>query len=693
MYLQWGYVGYPINFTVQYRLADTSPWTSATGLSSSTYYPTGWEAGQRYEWRVRTDCANGNSTAFSPSRFITVPCNAPTYLNVSGLTGSTAQLSWGYYTNTTPYELQWRLQQPINSPYSSATIITNSYSLTGLTAGAGYEYRVRTVCSASATSAFTAPYSFTPQCGAVNYQSAYNITSTGAVLQWSSPNYTSTYNLVYRVVGGPVSTTVSALTGTTFSVTGLSNSTAYEFLVQVICPDGSLSVFSTPFSFTTQCTIPPNVYGYAGSNSANLDWSSYGSDTRYELVYRVVGSPVSTTVTSLSSSGSYVYYALTGLTTNTAYEWQVRTVCADGNRSAFTAPQPFTTTACQVPYAAYESYVISTVARVTWYSITGFQYTVRWRLAGASVWSASATVPASATASNTFYLIAGLTSNTAYEWQVGTLCPDGTQSGFTAIRSFTTNCPVTTTTSVYNISPTDASVYWSANSALNYTVRWRPANSVTTPWNESGTLATGVYYYSLTGLTSGTTYEVQVGTVCGSGIVGYANSVTFVAQCQPPASLYAFPITDRTALLNFSGYSVLPGIRYDVQYQPQGSTGSPTMVSGIGSITLLLTSLSAVTAYTWQVRTICTDGTYSAFSTLQSFTTRTACPAMYTIRDGYWSDYSIWSCGFVPSSAHDVEIRHSVTVSSYSANQARKVGYAVGGKLVYLPGGKLQLGQ
>jgi GEVED domain/Fibronectin type III domain/Pregnancy-associated plasma protein-A len=694
VYLQWGYTG-NTSSVVQYRVVGTTAWTSATVSGGSGYYnPAGLVLGGTYEWQVKVVCTDGNSTGFSPIRTFMVSCNLPTGLSANNLTGSTAQLSW-YGNSNTQYELRWRPQSPANSFYTSVTGLSGStgYALTGLTTGIGYEFQVKTVCSVSASSAFSAPYSFTPQCGSVYYPSAYDISSTGASLYWynSNSNYNIKYNLVYRPVGAPTSTTISGLTSNFYSLTGLTNSTVYECRVQVICPDGSLSVFSEPGSFTTQCSTPGYTYlNTVRSNSAEVGWNGFGSDVRYDLVYRVAGSPTSTTISSLTGT----YYAITGLNTSTVYEWKVRTVCSDGNTSAFSAPLTFTTTACQTPSYNYENYVITTSAQVYWGANAGLNYVLQWRPVGTSGWPSSATVAAPTTGYvySQVYSITGLTNGVAYEWRVGTLCTDNTQSAFTTPRSFTTNCPVPYAY-LNAVSSTAANVSWYINGPLPIVVRWRVMGNPATAWTESGTLAVGTYTYSLTGLTNGNIYEWQVGALCGGGIISYSTSSTFLTQCSIPSYTYYNTTTDKTATLAFGVYN-LPSIgTFDIQFRPQGTT-SWSQITGLSSNTLLLTNLIPATTYEWQARTNCTDGNVSAYSSMTTFITRSACAAMYTVRNGYWNDSSTWSCGFTPTLVHDAEVRHLVTLPNYSpANQARQVKYGAGGRLIYQTGGRLQLGQ
>ncbi|MEZ7127004.1 glycosyl hydrolase family 18 protein [Nonomuraea sp. AD125B] len=169
------------------------------------------------------------------------------------------------------------------------------------------------------------------------------VTSSSVSLAWNA----STDNVAvtgYEVYRG--STLVTTVTGTTYTDTGLTASTAYTYTVRARDAAGNRSAASAAVTATTSNgggtdTSAPSVPGNlrstgVTSNSVSLAWNASTDNvavTGYE-VYR--GSTLVTTVTDTA-------YTDTGLTASTAYTYTVRARDAAGNRSAASAAVTATT--------------------------------------------------------------------------------------------------------------------------------------------------------------------------------------------------------------------------------------------------------------------------------------------------------------------------------------------------------------
>lgn len=119
---------------------------------------------------------------------------------------------------------------------------------------------------------------------------------------------------------------------------------------------------------------------------------------------------------------------------------------------------------------------------------------------------------------------------------------------------------------------------------------------------------------------------------------------------------------------------------------------SPVSFAGITSSPFIcsVTPGSSTTYTLGVVRNSCGAGTFggSAFVTVISGN----CTVMFTVKDGLWSDPTVWSCNRVPVSADPVTVNHVVIVpASYVAN-ALRVSFGVGGGVVYGVGSRLRLG-
>ncbi|MEU6728145.1 glycosyl hydrolase family 18 protein [Nonomuraea wenchangensis] len=169
------------------------------------------------------------------------------------------------------------------------------------------------------------------------------VTSNSVSLAWNA----STDNVAvtgYEVYRG--STLVTTVTGTTYTDTGLTASTAYTYTVRARDAAGNRSAASAAVTATTSNgggtdttapTVPGNLRSTGvTSNSVSLDWNASTDNvavTGYE-VYR--GSTLVATVADTA-------YTDTGLAASTAYTYTVRARDAAGNRSAASAAVTATT--------------------------------------------------------------------------------------------------------------------------------------------------------------------------------------------------------------------------------------------------------------------------------------------------------------------------------------------------------------
>ncbi|MCA0238067.1 MAG: T9SS type A sorting domain-containing protein [Bacteroidetes bacterium] len=87
-------------------------------------------------------------------------------------------------------------------------------------------------------------------CAVASGLSATSITQTGATLSWSAASGAVSYNLQYKLSSSATWTTITGITTTSRSLTGLTANSTYNYQVQTVC-SGSSAVYSTAASFTT----------------------------------------------------------------------------------------------------------------------------------------------------------------------------------------------------------------------------------------------------------------------------------------------------------------------------------------------------------------------------------------------------------------------------------------------------------
>jgi len=175
-------------------------------------------------------------------------------------------------------------------------------------------------------------------------------TASTVPLSWTAPGSggaPASYTVQYRVTGGSSWTQVSGISGTSYSVTGLSASTEYDFQVQAVNA-GGVSGWTATMNTTTAAGTAPGVptnlaAASPTSSSVTLSWmapSVGGVGASYNVQYQVQGAGSWTTGPSISSTSVTV----TGLSANTTYNFEIQTVNG-GLTSAWTASVAEATTA------------------------------------------------------------------------------------------------------------------------------------------------------------------------------------------------------------------------------------------------------------------------------------------------------------------------------------------------------------
>ena len=322
----------------------------------------------------------------------------------------------------------------------TSTSLTISSGLTGNT---NYEWQVRARCSDGSYSDFSNSSFRTSSCD-MPYSLVVKANTTAAHFSWyiNVADVNTRFELIYKTLEANDYTRVAGLSTDngygTFDLTGLIPNKQYKWHLRTLCSDYEGSVFAVGTDFFTRCSVPLSLNAIPHPTAATLTWTQPGYGVTYDLRYRLVGTTNWTTITNLTSTSALVG----GLTTNTTYEWQVRTRCGDGGDSDFSNIAGFTTTPCITPYSLYTTNLTTTSARLTWVIASAdanTRYEGRYRLVGATDWI-TLTNLSSDNGIGTFDLT-GLAVNAQYEWQIKTICSANVSSNFTSSNLFQTVNP------------------------------------------------------------------------------------------------------------------------------------------------------------------------------------------------------------------------------------------------------------
>jgi hypothetical protein len=179
----WTAVTSAINYTVEYKLNTATTWTVLSAAQSTTSASlTGLTPGTAYNWRVTATCAAGAGNAVVANFSTTAACGNPTGLTTSGITTTTANLAWTAVQNATSYRVEYKLNSAATWTTLSASQSTTSASLTGLTAGTAYNWRVLATCAAGPGAYVQANFTTTALSCQSPLDNATNGTSAGAAV-------------------------------------------------------------------------------------------------------------------------------------------------------------------------------------------------------------------------------------------------------------------------------------------------------------------------------------------------------------------------------------------------------------------------------------------------------------------------------------------------------------------------------
>jgi|GEM_PF-1089515 len=331
-------------------------------------------------------------------------CLSPSNLGAANILATSADLSWTAGGTETQWDIEYGASGFTQGAGTTVSAVTsNPYNLSGLSSSTSYDFYVRADCGgANGTSSWAGPFTFTTafQCpaGAVcgTYTSGdiqtdasftalpgtsscagsmvltipagdwidsvdvyYDMTAQGGA--WRSEQRSwmyspSTGQGESAITSGPALNSAGShsysRTSLSFANTATGNVT-FEIHGGRTWPtnsgcnttynkidDGTWLVVAY-HSLAPSCT-PPNSLTATNitSSSADLGWTATGTETQWDIEYGAQGftQGAGTTVSAVTTNP----YSLTGLSSNTSYDYYVRADCG-GSTSLWTGPFSFTT--------------------------------------------------------------------------------------------------------------------------------------------------------------------------------------------------------------------------------------------------------------------------------------------------------------------------------------------------------------
>jgi hypothetical protein len=489
---------------------------------------------------------NGNPTAscytYIDNLFIDLipSCPKPQNVHVVNVTTTSVELGWTEVGSATAWEIAYGTPG-FNPNSASATVVTassNPFTINNLNNSTVYEFYVRSACGGTdhsywSTSAqgsttmvpvglpYTADFADSNDTWVLNGGNCTNYWVRGTV-----NNEASLFVTNNGTTPGYTITTISANAAQKLFTVGTSDTITITFDVMVDGEGGYdyLKLFLAPAS--TQflpSTTAPGTGDYAhrdySTNAYNFYANGYGTQSSYPYVLNkltdtihVVAKMPNPNATPTSSSTALLALVwrndVSGGTQPPAIVKNL-TVTASGSGPVITDPTVATNAAENItPTSATLKATVTNPDNVTitakgfeWKATTGGTYTQ---------------VTATSATSGYSYDLTGLTPSTGYTYRAFITFNGQTVYGnemtFTTAEQGQEPCDVPTGLTASDIQGESVTITWNNDANVNsWNIQYRPMGG------QLSTATSNTNSYTITGLTGGTTYQIQVQANCGDG--------------------------------------------------------------------------------------------------------------------------------------------------------------------------------
>ena len=236
-----------------------------------------------YEGGVQSVCGlavgdTANYVAFENFTTLDITCFAPTDIEIVEKNHYSAVVKWKGTTDK--YQVEYRLVEDLLAESVRIIATEASAKMDNLLAETLYNVRVRSICSANDTSAWSDWTEFStataPACPEPSNLRAETTTATTARLVWSTPEEGAAFALRYSLAS-PVSwNNVEGVSDTTYELKDLKPETMYLWSVMSVCRGGKKSDWAQRASFRTQNNTAVETNGeskfsvYAGKGQLHV---------------------------------------------------------------------------------------------------------------------------------------------------------------------------------------------------------------------------------------------------------------------------------------------------------------------------------------------------------------------------------------------------------------------------------------
>ena len=564
-------------WNLQYRVKGTSAWTAVNNISANPYSLSGLSASTTYEIQVQANCG-GEQSGWTASAEVHTPCTAITSFpwtdDFTGLAAGVFPDCWDNSASTcTPAwdNTEYYVWGTYKTGSNTMLYMYNAYINSG---GAAITNTPLITLPNETDYEFLFDYDNRANCGALKLK-------------------VSVDGLPFAELGsyineaGTTQTYPGELTSVSISLATYANHTVqFQFYAEPNYGNGAIFIDNVKVQKAPTCFKPAALASSnVGSASADLSWTAGASETAWKVQYKADGAG-SWTDKAVSGTPSCT---LTGLNPSTTYYVQVIADCGAGDYSEPTSQISFTTT-CAVEAMPFEEDFGNTNALPDCWNVgkTGGSYQwapnydtypdyyLQFRTSSGSTYSYLQTPPIELTedavltfdwrnsgsnnadlristnSGTTFTSITNDLSNTQTSWATKTFDlsaytgqtviievqgKNGTASKYLRINNFAISPkPCDLLTNVNAVPTVDGgTISWTGDAKK---LQYRAGTSGA--WT-SVTIADAnkANPHTLTGLASGTAYQVRVLSICGdeSDESDWTAPVSFTTRCAPSSVL------------------------------------------------------------------------------------------------------------------------------------------------------------
>jgi len=379
-------------------------------IGTNTVGVTGLTAETAYDFRVQTVCPDrANSGWSAPFSFTTLAsCIEPSALTEANITTSGADLGWTQLGVTSSWNIEYGASSFVQGTGTMITgTLTNPYALGGLTENTTYDWYVQADCGGGDVSTWAGPSTFTTLCSVIaSFPAVEDFENSGAI--------PDCWNSIPSADGDDWSYVTTMGFGA--NVDHTSGSGYFAAIDDSETPIANPDILLSPYYDTSGLTTPQLSFWYWIGNHVNSstlyvdvwDGASWNDDV-LTLTANGQWDPITLDITSYSSTSTQIRFR--GEEYYTAYSYE-SDICLDD------------VTIMETPLCPPPTYLVES-------NVTDVSADLGWTENGsASAWNIEYGLTSFVQGTGTMitgtgdnpYPLAGLTSETTYDWYVQSDC-------------------------------------------------------------------------------------------------------------------------------------------------------------------------------------------------------------------------------------------------------------------------------